>query len=204
MLRSMERARYSAQNLGHFGLAMDTYTHFTSPIRRYPDLMVHRILREVIKAGHNSGKRRGSGDTSGSLEATPLPVLGEDREQNLRKTFELVARHSSERERAADEAENELIDWRKAEFMAEHVGETFDGVIASVKAHGFYVELNEFFVEGLVHVSTLDDDVYEFQERKHKLVGQRSGREFGLGSAVRVVVDRVDRSRHLIDFSIAE
>jgi ribonuclease R len=131
-------------------------------------------------------------------------VLDEERETVLRSSLETVGEHSSERERAADDAERELMDWRKAEFMATRVGDEFDGVITSIKDYGFYVELNEFFVEGLVHISTLTDDLYEYQERKHRLVGERSSHKFRLGDAVRVAVVRVDRARHLIDFSIAQ
>jgi ribonuclease R len=205
MLRSMKRARYSPQNLGHFGLAMKTYTHFTSPIRRYPDLIVHRILREVLESG-----RRGEDEWQevdlGEKRAAKIiswPVIDEERETTLRGALETIGEHSSERERAADDAEQELMDWRKAEFMADRVGTEYDGVITSVKDYGFYVELNELFVEGLVHVSTLVDDLYQYHERKHRLVGSRSGRAFRLGDGVRVVVDRVDRARHLIDFSIS-
>ncbi|HKG20293.1 MAG TPA: S1 RNA-binding domain-containing protein, partial [Blastocatellia bacterium] len=125
-------------------------------------------------------------------------------ERELRGRLESVADHSSERERAASDAERELMDWRKADFMAERIGEEFDGIVTGVKEYGFYVELNEFFIEGLVHVSTLVDDYYEFQERKHRLVGQRSGRKVRLGDALRVSVDRVDRARHLIDFSLVK
>jgi len=204
MLRSMQRARYTPQNLGHFGLAMKTYTHFTSPIRRYPDLVVHRILSEVIEQGQRGeeewqevelGSRQAVGQISWS-------VLGEEREQELHSQIEVTGAHSSERERAADDAERELMDWRKAEYMAERVGEEFDGVIVGVREYGFYVELDELFVEGLVHISTLRDDNYEFQERKHRLTGTRTGQSFGLGDRVRVSVDRVDTERHLIDFSV--
>ena len=206
MLRSMQRAKYTAQNLGHFGLAMKTYTHFTSPIRRYPDLIVHRILREVLERG-----RRGEDEwqqvdlgQKRALKIVSWPVLDEERETELRSALVMIGDHSSERERAADDAERELMDWRKAEFMAEHVGDEFDGIITSVKDYGFYVELNEFFVEGLVHISTLRDDAYEYQERKHRLVGVRTNRKYRLGDAVRVSVNRVDRSRHLIDFSVID
>jgi ribonuclease R len=204
MLRSMQRARYAPQNRGHFGLAMKTYTHFTSPIRRYPDLIVHRILREVIENGDRGegqwqqlelGRRR-------ALKMVSWPVFDEERERHIRLSLDTIGDHSSERERAADDAERELMDWRKAEFMAGHVGSEFDGIITSVKDYGFYVELNEFFVEGLVHITTLADDLYEYHERKHRLIGSRTGREFRLGDAVRVSVDRVDRARHLIDFSV--
>jgi ribonuclease R len=204
MLRSMQRAKYAAKNEGHYGLAMKTYTHFTSPIRRYPDLIVHRILREVIERGRDNpaefpvdlGERR-------ALKRQAAPVMDEEREAGLRSALVTIGDQSSERERAADAAERELMDWRKAEFMAERVGEIFEGIITSVKEYGFYVELNEFYIEGLVHISTLDDE-YEYQERKHRLVGARSHRRYRLGDAVRVVVNRVDRARHLIDFSLAE
>ena len=205
MLRSLQRARYAAQNRGHFGLAMKTYTHFTSPIRRYPDLIVHRILREVLKRG-----RRGEDEwqeidpgQKRALKIVSWPVMDEERETQLRSALVTIGDHTSERERAADDAERELMDWRKAEFMADRVGDEFDGVITSVKDYGFYVELNEFFVEGLVHISTLNDDTYEHQERKHRLVGARTNRKYRLGDEVRVTVSRVDRARHLIDFSIA-
>ncbi|HEX5734895.1 MAG TPA: ribonuclease R [Blastocatellia bacterium] len=204
MLRSMQRARYAPQNRGHFGLAMKTYTHFTSPIRRYPDLMIHRILREVLERGAR-GEESWQEIDLGSKKARKIvswPVLDPDVEESLRSTLDQVGEHTSERERAADDAERELMDWRKAEFMAARTGEEFDGVITSVKDYGFYVELNEFFVEGLVHISTLTDDEYEYQERKHRLVGARTNRRFRLGDEVRITVDRVDRTRHLIDFSV--
>jgi ribonuclease R len=203
MLRSMQRARYTPQNRGHFGLAMKTYTHFTSPIRRYPDLIVHRLLREVIERGRR-GEEEWQQVDLGQKKARKLiswAVFDEEREVALRNSLETIGDHSSGRERAADDAERELMDWRKADFMAGRVGDEFDGVITSVKDYGFYVELNEFFVEGLVHVSTLTDDLYEYHERKHRLVGERTGRKYRLGDEVRVVVVRVDRARHLIDFS---
>lgn len=203
MLRSMKRARYMPQNLGHFGLAIKTYTHFTSPIRRYPDLIVHRILREVIERG-----RKGDDDWQaidlGSKRALKLvawPVLDEERETSLRASLETIGDHSSERERTAADAERELMDWRKVEFMADRVGDEFDGVITSVKDFGFFVELNDLFIEGLVHISTLTDDKYEYQERKHKMAGVRRGRQFRLGDSLRVQVIRVDRTRHVIDFA---
>jgi len=203
MLRSMQRAKYAPKNAGHFGLAMKTYTHFTSPIRRYPDLIVHRLLREVIERGRTAaaefpvdlGERR-------ALKRLAAPVIDEARETGLRSRLENIGEHASERERAADLAERELMDWRKAEFMAERVGELFDGIITAVKDYGFYVELNEFFVEGLVHISTLTGDAFDYQERKHRLVGARTNRKYRLGDAVCVVVNRVDRTRHLIDFSL--
>ena len=205
MLRSMQRARYSPQNRGHYGLAMKTYTHFTSPIRRYPDLIVHRYLREVLEGGRNEeGRRKVDLGRKNATKVVSWPIFDEEIARELHGKLESIADHSSERERAADDAERELMDWRKADFMAERVGEEFDGIITGVKEYGFYVELNEFFIEGLVHVSTLIDDHYEFQERKHRLAGHRSGRKFRLGDAVRVCVDRVDRARHLVDFSFVK
>ncbi|HXU35699.1 MAG TPA: ribonuclease R, partial [Blastocatellia bacterium] len=205
MLRSMQRARYTPQNAGHYGLAMKTYTHFTSPIRRYPDLIVHRILREVINRGRQAefaGADPGSKHAIKRLSSPGARLLDEEREVELRSALEVIGDHSSERERTAADAERELMDWRKAEFMADRVGDEFDGIITGVKDYGFYVELNEFFIEGLVHISTLGD-VYEYQERKHRLVSERTRRVFRLGDEVRVLVNRVDRVRHLIDFSIA-
>ncbi len=203
MLRSMQRARYTPQNAGHFGLAMKTYTHFTSPIRRYPDLIVHRILREVIDRGGRQDEFVALDlGSKHAIKRLSSPVLEEEREVELRSALEMIGDHSSGRERTASDAERELMDWRKAEFMADRVGDEFDGIITSVKEYGFYVELNEFFVEGLVHISTLPG-VYQYQERKHRLVGERTKRIYRLGDEVRVLVNRVDRVRHLIDFSIA-
>jgi len=202
MLRSMQRARYTPRNAGHFGLAMKTYTHFTSPIRRYPDLIVHRILREVVERGREEsnvdiGARH-------AIKRVSWPVFNEDRETELRAALEVIGDKSSERERAAADAERELMDWRKASFMADRVGDEFDGFITGVKEYGFYVELDEFFIEGLVHISALVDDVYEYQERKHRLISKRTRREFRLGDRVRVSVTRVDQARHLIDFSVVK
>ncbi len=204
MLRSMQRARYKPQNAGHFGLAMKTYTHFTSPIRRYPDLIVHRILREVVERPREADGWSGLDlGAKHAIKRVSRSVLDEGRETNLRAALDQIGDHSSQRERAAADAERELMDWRKAEFMADRVGDEFEGVITGIKEYGFYVELDEFFIEGLVHISALTDDDYEYQERKHRLIGQRARREFRLGDRVRVAVNRVDRSRHLIDFSLA-
>jgi ribonuclease R len=205
MLRSMQRARYTPQNLGHFGLAMKTYTHFTSPIRRYPDLIVHRVLRELLTT--RADQEDASSAELGSRRAlshAQLPVISEAREVEIRRSLEIICEHSSTQERAAADAERELMDWRRATFMADRVGEEFEGVISGVRDYGFWVELFEFFVEGLVHVSTLQDDTYHLDGRKHRLVGGQSHRIFRLGDVVRVVVDRVDPSRHRINLSLSD
>jgi len=206
MLRSLQRARYTASNAGHFGLAAPVYTHFTSPIRRYPDLIVHRVLRALLSQSPRWGESTMSVDTDEQTTAqtvkqkprrarnVPAPIpFGE---------LELMAEESSERERAADAAEREVDEWRKAVFMAERLGEEFEGMIINVRDFGFFVELADFFIEGLVAVATLIDDYYQFDERRHALIGRRGGRAFRLGDRVRVRVERVNTDRHLVDFSV--
>ncbi|NOT60274.1 MAG: ribonuclease R [Acidobacteria bacterium] len=188
MLRSLQRARYAASikgDAGHFGLASATYTHFTSPIRRYPDLLVHRTLRGMLKRG---------AQTSATVSFKGQPPLAF-------ADLQVMAEESSERERAADAAEHEIDDWRKAKFMNERIGEEYDGTIINVKDFGFYVELDDVFIEGLVAVQTLIDDFYRYDERIHALVG-RAGKRFHLGDRVRVRVDKVNVDRHLVDFSL--
>jgi len=180
MLRTMQKARYDAVNVGHFGLAAAAYTHFTSPIRRYPDLVVHRVLREA---------RRGASDERRAELAEELPEIG---------------RHTSERERRAADAERELVQWKKVRFMADKVGEEFEGYITGVSAFGLYLELVEHFVEGMVHVSTMADDYYQFVERAHVLRGERNGRIYRLGDRVKVQVIKVDLERRQIDLGLSE
>jgi ribonuclease R len=180
MLRTMQKARYDATNVGHFGLAADTYTHFTSPIRRYPDLVVHRVLR---------ASRHGASQEDREAWADELPE---------------IARHTSERERRANDAERELVQWKKVRFMADKVGDEFDGYVTGVSAFGLYIELIEHFVEGMVHVSTMADDYYRFVERAHVLRGEKNGRVYRLGDRVTVQVIRVDLERRQIDLGLAE
>src|SRR5690606_16385418 len=180
MLRTMQKARYEASNLGHFGLAAEAYTHFTSPIRRYPDLLVHRTLRE--------SRRRVNAERKDEL-AEELPELG---------------RHTSERERRAADAERELVQWKKVRFMADKVGDEFEGYITGVSAFGLYLELVEHFVEGMVHISTMADDYYRYTERAHTLRGETSGRVYRLGDRVKVQVIRVDMERRQIDLGLSE
>jgi ribonuclease R len=181
MLRTMQKARYDPACLGHFGLAAEEYTHFTSPIRRYPDLIVHRTLRE-----HRHG------------------ALTEDQIQDRIEELPEVARHSSDMERRADEAENELVAWKKVRFMADKVGEEFDGFITGVAPFGLFIELVEHYVEGLVHISSMADDYYRFVERAHLLSGENTRRTYRLGDKVRVQVVRVDQERRQVDLGIVE
>ncbi len=181
MLRTMQKARYDEQNLGHFGLAAKSYTHFTSPIRRYPDLVVHRTLRESRQDAMNA-----------------------DRKDELVDDLPEMARHTSDRERRADDAERELVQWKKVRFMADKVGDEFEGYITGVTAFGLFIELIEHFVEGLVHVSTMADDYYRFQERAHVLRGENAGRIYRLGDKVSVQVIKVDMERRQVDLGLTE
>jgi ribonuclease R len=181
MLRTMQKARYEPHNLGHFGLAAKSYTHFTSPIRRYPDLVVHRTLRE-FRHGEMSAERREALDDD-------LPEM---------------ARHTSERERRASDAERELVQWKKVRFMADKVGDEFEGYVTGVSAFGLFIELIEHFVEGLVHISTMADDYYRFVERAHILRGENTGKEYRLGDRVAVQVVKVDMERRQIDLGLLD
>jgi ribonuclease R len=178
LLRSLSQAVYSPENKGHFGLAFDAYTHFTSPIRRYPDLIVHRAIRHVLQKDKHT------------MESLPL--------------LEKQGEHCSTTERRADDATREVIDWLKCEFMLNKVGEDFPGVITSVTGFGFFVELKDIYVEGLVHISTLPNDYYQFEATKQAMQGERTGRRFRLGDVVEVRVARVDLDQRQIDFVLAE
>jgi len=181
MLRTMQKARYDAASLGHFGLAAEHYTHFTSPIRRYPDLVVHRALRALRQSAMSDVRRE--------EWAEKLPE---------------VARQTSERERRADDAERELLQWKKVRFMANKVGDHFHGHITGVAPFGLFVELIEHYVEGLVHISSMADDYYRFTEQHHTLVGESTKRTYRLGDRVQVQVVRVDMDRRQIDLGLVE
>ncbi|MCK2184801.1 ribonuclease R [Halomonas getboli] len=196
MLRSMSQAVYSPQNEGHFGLAYPAYAHFTSPIRRYPDLIVHRAIRSVI---------RGPRQTATVLREEGAPV--EPPSKWCPYTFEQMlelGEHCSMTERRADDATRDVESWLKCEFMSDKLGETYSGTIASVTQFGIFVRLDEFFVEGLVHVTSLPSDYYHYEAEKHRLKGERSGMSYRLGDAVSVQVARVDLDDRKIDFELAD
>jgi ribonuclease R len=218
MLRSLKQARYSEENLGHFALAATSYTHFTSPIRRYPDLIVHRILKEVLSqhphpVSPKSGETRvGRPPTDDALPSpwskrpragAPAPHEPLSGPISLEELHDM-AQESSQSERRADDAERELMEWKKVKFMQDRVGEDFDGLITSVTKFGFFVELTDLFVEGLVPLNTLTDDRYTYHENTREIIGQRSRKTYRLGQKIRVLVDRIDPVEKKIQFAVFE
>ncbi|MBE8166941.1 MAG: ribonuclease R [Shewanella sp.] len=187
LLRSMRQAVYTPDNNGHFGLALEQYAHFTSPIRRYPDLVLHRVIRHLLSKEQGESKEKWTRDGGYHYQLEELDVLAET---------------CSNYERRADEATRDVSDWLKCEFMQDHVGDTFDGVIASVTNFGFFVRLNKLFIDGLVHVSTLASDYFQFDPSRQCLVGESSGQIYQLGDAVTVSVAGVNLDDRQIDLAI--
>ncbi|MGA9527978.1 MAG: VacB/RNase II family 3'-5' exoribonuclease [Terriglobales bacterium] len=247
MLRSLKQARYSEENSGHFALAATTYTHFTSPIRRYPDLIVHRILKEVLRESPEKmdgavpvgtstnvldGKdregndlsltdkrwegRRSGKDRASAVEGPPSPWSKRRDHELHQKSLEplsgpisleelrAIAEESSHSERRADDAERELMEWKKVKFMERRIGEDFDGLIISVTKFGFFVELTDLFVEGLVPLNTLADDRYMYHESTRQIIGQQSRKTYSMGDRVHVLVDRIDPVEKKIQFAVIE
>ncbi|HYQ38246.1 MAG TPA: ribonuclease R [Pseudomonas sp.] len=195
MLRSLSQAVYSPDNAGHFGLNYEAYTHFTSPIRRYPDLLVHRAIRSVIRSKRQTDKVVRVG--AASLPKARIYPYDEAR-------LEQLGEQCSMTERRADEATRDVVNWLKCEYMRDRVGETFAGVVTAVTGFGLFVELTDIYVEGLVHITALPADYYHFDPVHHRLTGERAGRSYRLGDSVEVLVARVDLDERKIDFEMAE
>jgi len=180
VLRSLKQARYSATNVGHFGLASESYTHFTSPIRRYPDLVVHRILREILTK----------------------KVISDQRKKELEALLPDIAFSSSRRERLTDDAENTVIRAMRCWFMKDKVGESFGGKIVGISPYGLKIRLNDWYVEGFLHVSYMTDDFYQYNDRTMRFHGRNTSRSFRIGQDVTVRVDKVDLEEREIVFGL--
>jgi len=226
MLRSLKQARYSEENEGHFALAAPAYTHFTSPIRRYPDLIVHRILKDVLResperddGGIPVGVAQGTHSESLSPWSKRQPPLSpskkKTRDHGKQRSAPLdgpipedmlrdIAQESSQSERRADEAERELMEWKKIKFMQDRVGEDFAGLIVSVTKFGMFVELNDLFIEGLVPLTSLSDDRYMYHENTRQIIGQRTRKTYSMGDPIHVFVERIDHMQRRIQFGIVD
>jgi ribonuclease R len=197
MLRSLKQARYSEKNEGHFALATSHYTHFTSPIRRYPDLIVHRISKALLDAGV-------SGQVHLAPEASPVSHPSEAWVGLSEDDLSAIAKECSDNERRAAEAERELMEWKKVKFMQHRIGEDFDAMVMNVAKYGLFVELTDLFIEGLVPLNSLLDDIYTYRENTRQIIGNHSGRRFSIGDRLRVILDRVDEVERRLQFSILD
>lgn len=228
MLRSLKQARYSEENSGHFALAAPCYTHFTSPIRRYPDLIVHRILKQVLRDdpeqenGQNGGyvpiglgpiAREGAHLSPWSKPERRGPQHGVSPQRALRaplggpiplEELNSIATESSQAERRADDAERELMDWKKVKFMEQRLGDEFDGLVISITKNGLYVELTDLFIEGMVPISSLTSDRFLFHEGTRQVIGQTSRIAYSLGDRVRVIVERIDPVEKKVQFALLD
>ena len=186
LLRSLSQAVYNADNIGHFGLALEEYAHFTSPIRRYPDLTLHRGIKYLL-AKEQGAKRKTTNSGGYHYSVEEIDLLGE---------------HCSMTERRADEATREVADWLKCEYMQDHIGSEFNGVISSVTSFGLFVRLDDLLISGLVHISSLENDYYQLDTAKQRLIGENSGMQYRLGDKVRIRVEAVHLAQKMVDFSL--
>ena len=194
VLRSMSQAVYSGDNQGHFGLAFKAYAHFTSPIRRYPDLLVHRAIRHIIRSDMPSRH---------VLRAPGATVIAKKRIYPYKSgDIQTLGEHCSTTERRADLATRDAMDWLKCDYMQQHIGQTFSGIVSSVTSFGLFVELKDVYVEGLLHVTSLPDDYYIYDNVHHCMKGERTGRRFRLGDELEVMVSKVDLDDKKIDFEL--
>jgi ribonuclease R len=212
LLRSMQQAIYTPINSGHFGLAFEAYTHFTSPIRRYPDLLVHRVIKAILAKGKyqlpvlpipGEAHAKLSKRLEKSLAAKVLEPGQKPRKLSAEmQAWQAAGLHCSANERRADEASRDVEAWLKCKYMREHLGEEFSGVVSSVTSFGIFVTLDAMYVEGLVHITELGGEYFRFDELRQELRGERTGMRYALGSRVKVQVSRVDLDGRRIDFRL--
>jgi ribonuclease R len=210
LLRSMQQAVYSPDNVGHFGLAYEAYAHFTSPIRRYPDLLTHRAIKAVLAGkkyepkGIDLAKLNTTVSNAGRKQAAKDKAEGKAKDAKDLTIWDALGVHCSANERRADEASRDVENWLKCYFMQDKLGESFTGIVAGVTTFGIFVQLDELYVEGLVHVTALGEDYFQYDEARHVLRGERTGRTFGLTDRVTVQVAKVDLEARKIDLVLAD
>jgi len=210
LLRSMQQAVYSPDNVGHFGLAYEAYAHFTSPIRRYPDLLTHRAIKAILQGkkyepkGIELGKLNTTMSNSARKQAAKDKAAGTQKNEKDLTIWDALGVHCSANERRADEASRDVENWLKCFFMQDKLGEDFTATVSGVTAFGLFVTLDQLYVEGLVHISALGTDYFKYDEARHQLIGERTGQRYGLTDKVNVKVARVDLESRKIDLVLAD